>query len=143
MLPHPSVAPPAVAHSPLPWRPAQPSRPCSLRRRPRTPRRGAKTQDAKTQNSLSARAATGRSCPPDGLALGYSDALDKLTVGGATLGGLSDIAYDSRAHAYVSSVDNDGTNPSRLWFYRNLELAARGPRAAGVAAGRRHRLHRR
>lgn len=65
-------------------------------------------------------AATGRTCPPDGRALGYSDALDKLSVGGATLGGLSDIAYDARAHAYVSSVDNDGTNPSRLWFYRNL-----------------------
>jgi hypothetical protein len=68
----------------------------------------------------SVQAASGRSCPPDGLALGYSDALDKLRVSGATLGGLSDIAYDPRLHAYVSSVDNDGTNPSRLWFYRNL-----------------------
>jgi hypothetical protein len=75
---------------------------------------------ATPQIGTSVRAASGRSCPPDGLALGYSDALDKLTVGGATLGGLSDIAYDARGHAYVSSVDNDGTNPARLWFYRNL-----------------------
>jgi hypothetical protein len=75
---------------------------------------------AAPQTGPSVPAASGRSCPPDGLALGYSDALDKLTVGGATLGGLSDIAYDARLHAYVSSVDNDGTNPSRLWFYRNL-----------------------
>ncbi len=70
--------------------------------------------------SAAASAATGRSCPPDGLALSYSDALDKFTLGGATLGGLSDIAYDARSHAYVSSVDNHGTDPSRLWFYRDL-----------------------
>ena len=61
-----------------------------------------------------------RSCPPDAVALSYSDALDKLVYDGATVGGLSDLAYDPRSHAYVSSVDNDGTNPSRLWFYRDL-----------------------
>ncbi len=59
-------------------------------------------------------------CPPAALAVGFSDALDKLTVDGATVGGLSDIAYDRRSGAYVSSVDNHASDPSRLWFYRNL-----------------------
>lgn len=61
-----------------------------------------------------------RVCPPDAIALTYSDGLNKLTYQGIELGGLSDIAYDARSHAYVSSVDNNGTDPSRLWFYRNL-----------------------
>jgi uncharacterized protein len=59
-------------------------------------------------------------CPPSARALGYSDALDKYTQGGAELGGLSSIAYDSRAHAYVSAVDNHASDPARLWFYRDL-----------------------
>ena len=59
-------------------------------------------------------------CPPSALAVSFSDALDKLTVDGATVGGLSDIAYDRRSGSYVSSVDNHGNDPSRLWFYRDL-----------------------
>ena len=59
-------------------------------------------------------------CPPAALAVGFSDALDKVTVDGVTVGGLSDIAYDRRSGSYVSSVDNHATDPSRLWFYRNL-----------------------
>ena len=70
--------------------------------------------------SASGPAAGSRSCPPNAFAVGYSDRLDKLVYHGAELGGLSDMAYDARSHAYVSSVDNDGTNPSRLWFYRDL-----------------------
>jgi hypothetical protein len=69
-------------------------------------------------------AATGtpvsRVCPPDAVALGFSDALDKVVYDGATIGGLSDIAYDRRSNSYVSSVDNHLTDPSRLWFYRDL-----------------------
>jgi uncharacterized protein len=61
-----------------------------------------------------------RACPPAAGALGYSDALDKLDHNGATVGGLSSIAYDRRARAWVSAVDNHATDPSRLWFYRNL-----------------------
>jgi hypothetical protein len=61
-----------------------------------------------------------RLCPPSAAALSFSDALDKQVVDGATIGGLSDIAYDRRTRSYVSSVDNNGTDPSRLWFYRNL-----------------------
>jgi hypothetical protein len=64
--------------------------------------------------------ATSRLCPPAALALGFSDALDKVVVDGVTVGGLSDIAYDARRHAYVSSVDNHLSDPSRLWFYRDL-----------------------
>ncbi len=59
-------------------------------------------------------------CPPSARALGYSDALDKVTFGSATLGGLSSIAYDSRAHAYVSAVDNNKSDPARMSFYRDL-----------------------
>jgi hypothetical protein len=59
-------------------------------------------------------------CRPAAVALSFSDTLDKLTIGGATVGGLSDVAYDPRTKSYVSSVDNHLTDPSRLWFYRNL-----------------------
>src|SRR5437763_331508 len=54
-------------------------------------------------------------CRPAAVALGFSDALDKLTIDGATVGGLSDVAYDPRSKSYVSSVDNNNTDPSRLW----------------------------
>jgi hypothetical protein len=64
--------------------------------------------------------ATSRVCPPAAVALSFSDALDKKVYDGATVGGLSNIAYDKRSHAYVSSVDNHATDPSRLWFYRDL-----------------------
>lgn len=64
--------------------------------------------------------AASNSCPPSARALGYSDALDKYSQDGVELGGLSSIAYDSRAHAYVSAVDNHGDDPARLWFYRDL-----------------------
>jgi hypothetical protein len=59
-------------------------------------------------------------CAPSAVALGYSDALDKLTYDGAELGGLSSIAYDARSRAWVSAVDNHATDPSRIWFYRDL-----------------------
>lgn len=61
-----------------------------------------------------------RICPPAAAAISYSDALDKRIVGGLEISGLSDIAYDAQTHSYVSSVDNNGTDPSRLWFYRDL-----------------------
>jgi len=59
-------------------------------------------------------------CPPSGIARSFSDALDKLTVDGATVGGLSSLAYDWRSHAWASTVDNHGTDPSRIWFFRDL-----------------------
>jgi uncharacterized protein len=58
-------------------------------------------------------------CSPDALALTYSDALDKVQYQGATLGGLSSLAYDARSRSYISAVDNNGPNPSdveRIWF---------------------------
>jgi hypothetical protein len=51
--------------------------------------------------------------------VGFSDSLDKLVHDGATVGGLSDIAWDRRSGAWVSSVDNHASDPSRLWFYRD------------------------
>jgi hypothetical protein len=58
-------------------------------------------------------------CPPAARAVGFSDNLDKLVHDGATVGGLSDIAWDRRSGAWVSSVDNHASDPSRLWFYRD------------------------
>ena len=59
------------------------------------------------------------SCPPRATAVGYSDGLDKLVVDGMTVGGLSSIAWDARAGAWASTVDNHGTDPSRIWHFRD------------------------
>jgi hypothetical protein len=61
----------------------------------------------------------GTTCAPAATAVSYSDGLDKLTDRGATVGGLSDVAWDRRSGAWVSSVDNHGTDESRLWFWRD------------------------
>ena len=60
-----------------------------------------------------------RACPPAARARGYSDALDKLKVGGVTLGGLSNLAWDARKGAFAATVDNNDTDPSRVWFIRH------------------------
>jgi len=59
-------------------------------------------------------------CPPSALALNFSDSLDKLVYNGVELGGLSSLAYDPRSGAWVSAVDNHGSDPARIWFFRNL-----------------------
>jgi hypothetical protein len=61
-----------------------------------------------------------RSCAPAATALGFSDALNKLDYDGAVVGGLSSIAYDARSRSWISAVDNNASDPSRIWFYRNL-----------------------
>src|SRR5215475_12440063 len=61
-----------------------------------------------------------RACPPRGSALSFSDNLDKLVDNGVELGGTSSLAFDPRSRSWVSSVDNHGTDPERLWFFRNL-----------------------
>ena len=61
-----------------------------------------------------------RACSPSTRALGYSDALNKITVDGAQLGGLSSLAFDARSRAWVSAVDNHASDPARLWFFRDL-----------------------
>jgi predicted extracellular nuclease len=58
-------------------------------------------------------------CTPDALALGYTDALNKLQYKGTTVGGLSSLAYDARAHSWISAVDNHAGDPSRIWFIGN------------------------
>ena len=58
-------------------------------------------------------------CPPAATAVSYSDGLDKLVHDGVTLGGLSDVAWDRRSGSWVSTVDNHGTDPARLWFWRD------------------------
>ncbi len=64
--------------------------------------------------------AGGRLCPPGAVPVGFSDGLDKKTVGGVEIGGLSGLVYDARAHRYAAVVDNDGANPARLWFFRDV-----------------------
>jgi uncharacterized protein len=73
--------------------------------------------------------ADSRSCPPHGLALSFSDALNKVVYNGTELGGLSSLAYDWRSAAWVSAVDNHGSDPARIWFFRNLNdpAVARDP----------------
>src|ERR1700742_2985326 len=61
-----------------------------------------------------------RACPPAGFAVSFSDSLDKLVYHGVELGGLSSLAWDARSAAWVSAVDNHGTDPARIWFFRNL-----------------------
>jgi hypothetical protein len=62
----------------------------------------------------------GLACPPSAFPLNFSDTLDKVVSDGAELGGLSSLAYDARAHAWTSTVDNHGTDPARIWFFRDL-----------------------
>ncbi len=57
--------------------------------------------------------------PRSNCATSYSDALDKIVYPGATVGGLSDLAWDRRSHSWVSTVDNHGTDPARIWFWRD------------------------
>jgi hypothetical protein len=80
------------------------------------PAAGASTQQAASQ----AQPAASRACPPSGYALSFSDSLDKLVYHGVELGGLSSLAYDPRSAAWVSAVDNHGSDPARIWFFRNL-----------------------
>jgi uncharacterized protein len=61
-----------------------------------------------------------RVCPPSALAVNFSDSLDKLNFNGATLGGLSSLAFDPRSAAWASTVDNHASDPARIWFFRNL-----------------------
>ena len=49
--------------------------------------------------------------------LGFSDALDKRTFEGTTVGGLSALAYDARRGLYYSLVDNGPTPTSEARFY--------------------------
>ena len=60
-----------------------------------------------------------KTCAPSATAVSFSDGLDKLVYDGATVGGLSDMAWDKRSGAWVSSVDNHASDPSRLWFWRD------------------------
>jgi uncharacterized protein len=63
---------------------------------------------------------TARSCPTSAFAVSYSDSLDKLNYDGVTLGGLSNLAWDAQSDSWASAVDNHASDPSRIWFFRNL-----------------------
>ncbi len=57
--------------------------------------------------------------------LGFSDALDKETFEGTSLGGLSALTYDRRHGVYYSLVDNGPTATSEARFY-TLRLPTKG-----------------
>jgi phytase-like protein len=59
-------------------------------------------------------------CAPAAAAVSFSDSLNKLVRNGAELGGLSSLAYDARSHAWASAVDNNASDPARIWFFRDL-----------------------
>lgn len=67
-----------------------------------------------------------RACAPDAHVTGYSDALDKRTLDGVGIGGLSALAYDSRNRAWASVMDHSPS--ARLWFFTHPE----DPRATGT-----------
>src|SRR6201996_2782468 len=73
---------------------------------------------ASAQPGPAASPVAARACPPAAWAVSFSDSLDKLVYHGAELGGLSSLAYDPRSAAYVSAVDNHGSDPARIWFFR-------------------------
>jgi hypothetical protein len=50
--------------------------------------------------------------------LGFSDALNKQTFEGTSVGGLSGLAYDGRRGVYYSIVDNQGTTDARFYTLR-------------------------
>ncbi|WP_261564629.1 esterase-like activity of phytase family protein [Frankia gtarii] len=61
----------------------------------------------------------GRACPPTAVAVGFSDALDKASIDGVAVGGLSGLAADRRSGGYVAVQDHSGTEPARLFFFRD------------------------
>lgn len=67
-------------------------------------------------------------CPPHARALGYSDALNKLSTRGAEVGGLSALTRDARRHAFAAIEDHSGDQASRMWFFRD----AAHPRITGT-----------
>src|ERR1700761_7574030 len=83
------------------------------------PATGASAQQTSSP-AVPAGLAASRPCPPAGYALSFSDSLDKLVYHGVELGGLSSLAWDARSRAWVSAVDNHGTDPARIWFFCNL-----------------------
>lgn len=73
---------------------------------------------AAAPTSPSAPASSGcGACPPHAQVLSFSDKLDKLVRGGVVLGGLSGMAFDRQSGSWVSTVDNHGADPARIWFW--------------------------
>lgn len=68
--------------------------------------------------TLSADSPGSNACPPSAATVGFSDALDRTSVGGVKIGGLSDLAYDPRTEEYVSVQDRSSDGSARLVFFR-------------------------
>ena len=75
---------------------------------------------------------TSVACPPSAVALSYSDALDKKTVDGAEVGGLSAMAYDARRSAYAAIEDHSDGEATRVWFLKGVANPAATPSVVGT-----------
>jgi len=62
--------------------------------------------------------AAAAACTEDVQLIGFSDALDKRTYQGTTVGGLSGLAYDRRDGVFHALVDGQGTTPARFYTLR-------------------------
>ncbi|MBU2666844.1 esterase-like activity of phytase family protein [Actinoplanes bogorensis] len=80
---------------------------------------GAAAQAAPASNSAGATRGAAGNCAPGVSAVSFSDALDKVVRDGVTVGGLSSLAWDKRTRSWASTVDNRGTEPARIWFFRD------------------------
>ncbi|MFG2526347.1 esterase-like activity of phytase family protein [Streptomyces sp. NPDC048527] len=58
-----------------------------------------------------------RACGSAGWIEGYSDALNKLSVDGDTVGGLSALSWDARRNAYGAVVDHSTGELAKIWFF--------------------------
>lgn len=77
---------------------------------------GTPARNATATRSATADAPAGAAtCAPGVELLGFSDALDKATFGGTTVGGLSGLAYDAPRDRYYSLVDNERDTPARVY----------------------------
>src|SRR5262249_38309553 len=92
------------------------------------------TADASTASAVLGRASTGQSsglaarvdargphgCPrPRAVAVAFSDTLNKATVNGVAVGGLSGLTVDRRSGGFVAIEDHSRNDPARVFFITN------------------------
>jgi hypothetical protein len=91
------------------------------------------TADASTTSAVPGLASAGQSssfarsvdaagrhgCPPRAVAVAFSDKLNKATVDGVKVGGLSGLTVDRRSGGFVSIEDHSLQDPARVFFIKS------------------------